>query len=187
MEPDFSDGGNGILWQAEYEIIDGRPSNNMYHRQLHFLSEYHRTKGDESKTDQNFSLDNMTGVICWLKKFDNPNKDVPLLGHHSLHPKDFFFFLYAKYPIIGFWFLWIPMIAMIHSCWKTYKVRNGNKMIATDGKILAFTRIKAFDLKITGILCDYIILKHSKFKNWKEVFDLYHGDRFGDRVLNYTL
>jgi hypothetical protein len=177
------DKGNGILWECQYEMIGLNCDYFMdvKHRCENFLEKYETHKGNEEAAGENFSLDNMTGILCFAKKFNLMGiiKRFPLFGYHSLRPSNFFFYLYVKYPWIGIFFLWIPSLAMIVSCARKYKYRNGQKMIATDGKILAWMRCKACNLKLTGKICTELIQLH-EFESWKDVFDFYHGERFKD-------
>jgi len=126
-----------------------------------------------------FSLDNAVSFVCLsrLCGFDYR----PFLGlnkHYSIHPKEFFFFLYAKYPLIGWLFLWIPMLAMMVSCWQEYKVRNGHYIVKVDGKILMLLRCKAFNLRITEWICTRLILRQIYYDSLGDLFYRYFRHKY---------
>ena len=175
----LQDKGNGILFQAELEMIEGRQSQKMLRAVIHFLNEWHRTGGDENKTDQNFSHDNFTGVMAWLYYFGHYEiieQKFPLWGRHSLHPKDFTFYLWCKYYPLGFLFSWVFHFASFWSCFHVWKHRGDQVMLSTDGKILAFCRNKAIKAKLSHRICEKILALNEKFADYETVFSIYYPD-----------
>jgi hypothetical protein len=129
-----------------------------------------------------FSRDNFAGVISGLKsiiryakKMNNSHlenkakkllKQVPLFHRQLIHPRDFVMVGYAKYPWLFFPLLPILTISLIVSCWQTHKVRNGNKIAKTDGKIIALILSYSMCLVLTHLICVWLI-KNKKRKRPK--------------------
>lgn len=125
-----------------------------------------------------FSHDNMTGLYCIYKNRDAilRMRQLPILKWNNrwwLHPRDMAFYFWCHHPILGLPFLWIASLAMIVSCIQTYKVRNGKKIIKTDGKLLAYMRCKSFNMGITLAVCTYFIQRHEFFNSWNDVAKMY--------------
>lgn len=125
-----------------------------------------------------FSRDDFTGVIAavkclkeyankisddWLEELaDRKIDQIPLFHKQLDHPRDFILVGYAKYPWI-FFLLWpIYCLAMIVSCWQTHKVRKGLSIAKTDGKIMAFLICKAYNLRLTFWICDWLVKKRKR-------------------------
>jgi hypothetical protein len=77
---------------------------------------------------------------------------------------------------LAWFFLWIPMIAMMVACAKTWKIRGDQKMLSTDGKLLTFIRCKAGNLRLTWLICSAIINGKKEFGSWYKVFKIYFRD-----------
>jgi hypothetical protein len=84
--------------------------------------------------------------------------------------------------LIYFVIYWFDRIAMIVSCYQTFKYKNDVPIIKTDGKILAFLRFTATKMPITEYICTWLIKnkKHKtedntfSFGKWSEVFYMYY-------------
>lgn len=125
-----------------------------------------------------FSHDNMTGLYCLSKNTFNyfTSQRLPIAkwnGKWWLHPRDLAFYFWCHHPILGFPFLWIASLAMIVSCIQEYKVRDGKKIIKTDGKLLAYMRCRSFNLGITFAICTFFIRRHKYFSSWNDVAKRY--------------
>lgn len=125
-----------------------------------------------------FSHDNMTGLYCLVKnnEWNTMIKRLPIAkwnGEWWLHPRDLAFYFWCHYPRLGLLTLWIASLAMIVSCIQEYKVRDGKKIIKTDGKLLAYMRCNSFNLNITFAICSFFIRRHKYFSSWNDVAKKY--------------
>ena len=140
------------------------------------------------------SHDNATGVMC-LAKEENKKALIPIIGLEKIknptglrklfpfilsrpHPRDIIMYGFAKGGVFKFIFLpflWITSIAMIISCMQNYKIRNNQKFLKTDGKLLAWMRCKAFNMRITWFICNLFIKYDDDFKNMGNVAEIYYG------------
>lgn len=171
---------NFRLFDCTLDILNNEVIAQNYKTSLYFVDRFYADKGVE--TYHNFSHDNFIGIYCFFKKFDPEYiSQLPLLDHfnwsthHSKRPDNFLFFLWAKYPLLGIWFLWIPSIAMIIGSLRVWRTNSqGVKTISTSGKILTFLRTNTFNMPITKFICDYIINNHKDLKGYDKVFEIYH-------------
>lgn len=110
-----------------------------------------------------FSRDNFSGLISIIKlcsKFKSNKvavkrlkKLVPLFHRQLAHPRDFVLVGFFKYPWLFWPLLPITWVAFLISCLQKYKVRDGNKIVKTDGKLIAFMVCHAFNFRVTYWLC----------------------------------
>lgn len=140
----------------------------------------HKSNGGEFRDDPHssnpdMSHDNYTGIMCANKmfKFGFP---VQIFSRKRVHPRDLIFYGYLKYPWLFYWLLWIPSIAMIVSCMRTWKIRGPQKFIATDGKLLAYFRCISANMGITFLICTWILKRKEYFGGWEVVFLRYFRD-----------
>lgn len=134
----------------------------------------------KGKWGDHFSHDNMTGLYCILNISPKPlkviRKHLPILKWNNrwwLHPRDISFYFWCHHPILGLPFLWIASLAMIISCYQTYKVRGGVKIVKTDGKLLTWMRCKSFNMPITFAICTWLIKRNPYFVTWNHVASIY--------------
>jgi hypothetical protein len=203
IEPDkglvYPSAENNILFVAEYIALRKNAKElclidlELTHRAIDLITDVDDnllpTDGDGT-----FSHDNMTGLVCLSNILDYSfhKKYFNYGWKRRWHPRDVIFYLYAKGGIIGFlasFLLWIPMIAMAVSCAQDYKVRQGRKILKTDGKLLAWLRVNSFNLPITKWLCTKIIERNKEFGSWKHCFEIYFGKKhpisqFDEEVYN---
>lgn len=114
-----------------------------------------------------------------INRFEAIAKTVPWIHKQLWHPKDLILSFNFKLRIKGgFWFgfcFWplfllilgvtpISSIAMMVSCFQTFKVRSGKKIVKTDGKLLAWMVTRSFNMRITRCLCDLLALKRLRSK-----------------------
>lgn len=129
------------------------------------------------KMGSHFSHDNMTGLYCYMKRrYGKVPEHFPICKWNSkywLHPRDLAFYFWVHYPRLGYLTLWIASLAMMVSCIQTYKVRNGKRIIKSDGKLLAYMRCKSFNMSITFAACTFIISRHKHFGSWNSVAKMY--------------
>ena len=136
----------------------------------------YQTYPDDQGRPGNFSHDNMTGATVLHKLIDEKPQLWPY-DNQWFHPRDIAFYLYARFPYI-FWFLLpIASLAMIVSCAQNYKYRGGRQILKTDGKLLAFMRCQAFNMRITFAICTWLIYRNPKFKSWTKVAKIYFKDK----------
>lgn len=159
---------NELLFTGEYVVLRHLKGFSSYEGGIDITNAY------KSDLANNFHIshDNATGVMC-ARQVLGFTPIIPIFDKSRAHPRDIVMYGYAKYPFLFWWLLWIPSICMIISCYQNYKVRGGRKIIKTDGKILAFIRVKAFNMKITDRICTYLIKKNKFYGNWHEVFKRY--------------
>lgn len=95
-----------------------------------------------------FSLDNMVAVagFSYRYKLKEFLKALPLFRRYSMRPDNFVFLLYCKYPLIGFWFLWITSIFMIISCYRAAPNR-------TSGPLLCYVKARGANMRLTWWIC----------------------------------
>ena len=160
-------GENGILFLAEYLAIKGFPTE-WKRRVIKAIEEYKDVNGNwRVKGEADLSHDNFTAIVCLSHNYGlSYHKNIwrKDLVHCMLHPRDFVF--YASMSSVALRVLFfplyvIPLMAMMHSCYSDFKVRNGNKMLKTDGKLLTWLRCKSFNLPITSKICTYILGKRT--------------------------
>ena len=125
------------------------------------------------------SHDNATGLMCAL--VDNGYKSpIDVFDRKRAHPRDIVMYAYGKLRFTPWRFLiWplliIPSIAMIISCFQDTKTRGDVTMLKTDGKLLAWARCLAFDMKWTMKICTWAIESDKDFNSWYQVADMYYG------------
>jgi len=198
--PDITNSENGPLFSAEFHML----WKQMYGKSHPYLSDAIGTvnprKGqynpsgewiDKDSRDAHFSHDNMTGLYClYYQRFQHIPSHLDVMTKYVKHPRDLCFFTYChmlKYDGFMMWvikhlLLVIPSLAMIVSCWQLYKVRNGNKILKTDGKLMALLRCKTFGLKKTLWCCEKALKMRKKWKSWSQIFGIYF--RRSDHPIN---
>lgn len=170
------------MFLCQVDILKNEPA---HHREVfNYLEDYWANDGKE--VNNNFSHDNLGLIACWCKLFA-PKwlRELPLFGRHSWRPDNFLFFFYVKYPYIGFVFL--PLLSLVMAVsmirvWRTNK--RGHRYIDTDGKIISFFKCRAFNLRLTKKLLNFIIKKHPDLKTWIRIFKIYFPE--GHKVLEAT-
>jgi len=172
INPSWDATENRVLFSATYQIL---------HTETFGIKPRIATVGaffDEhtrlSKEGMHYSHDNATGMMAYAKYF-NWESPVPIFSLDRPHPRDVILYGYAKYPILFWPLLPIPIAAMLFSCssLQAYKYRGGNKILKTDGIILTFIRTKALGMDLTFKACTYLIHKNEHFGNWYSVFKEY--------------
>lgn len=122
---------------------------------------------------EHISHDNLTGVVAQrymsgLKNF------FPIFSTKRMHPRDMVIYGYAsKWGKLFAPFMWIPSLAMIYSCYTTFRKKPWGKELTSSGKMLALTRIIAFDMKITSKICTRLIERNPEFGSWHKVAKIY--------------
>ena len=163
---------NTLLFTPLYVILIEKANKGIDHA---MIDKFFFQVRKDRRENLHISHDNATGICC-MEKFLNLPSSIPIFSLSRLHPRDIIFYGYAKYPLVFWFFLWIPMIAMIVTCVQNTKVRNGKVILKTDGKILAWLRFTTFDLKITKYICTSIIKHNKNFKSFYNCFALYFGE-----------
>lgn len=177
-------GENGVLFTAEYCVMENEllPGSTNVALLGHRVLKTSQVEEDYfSSGEKHFSHDNLTGVFCLSKTLGTDHhKKIWFRNYWAyLHPRDFLWYLWANqrwYSYLVLPFFPIITLAMMHSCWSDFKVRNGNKILKTDGKILSFLRLKAFNMPITARLCDWVLRNNKEFGSWKKCFEIYFRD-----------
>lgn len=169
-------GMNDILFTAEFKALGGDLPQEMIISAInkHYDSQWNLVNSDGSEV---ISHDNLTALYC-ISQLANLPKPGFKPEHAYLHPRDFFFYMWASGGVlgaIGTLFLWIPFLCMVESVLNTtYKNIDGQDVMATDGKLLTWLRINSFNLPITKWICDRIV--KWKYGSYQSFFDLYFKD-----------
>lgn len=169
-------GENGILFLAEYLAIRNFPWE-WKRRVIKAIEEYKDVDGNwRVKGEADLSHDNFTAIVCLSFNYGlSYHKNIYRrdLVHCMLHPRDFIFYNIVSGVSLAWVFYPFALLAMMHSCYSDFKVRNGNKMLKTDGKLLTWLRCKSFNLPITSRVCSYVLSRRTLFKTWRRCFDIY--------------
>lgn len=131
-----------------------------------------------SKSDR-FSRDNWQGIFAGIlmcekiakkKKSDKLlqtckkiRKTIPIFHKQYLHPRTFLLALSFKFRI-PFLLMTIPMLDAIWTCYTTYKVRNNKYIYKTDGKLLSYMTTKAFSMKLTYHICNFVVFRKRSYR-----------------------
>lgn len=170
-------GMNDILYTAHFQAL----TNYFSKGEIKTLLDLH--KKDREYVNSDFagpiSHDNFTAFICLSKLVSLPKHDFKP-EHAWWHPRDFIFYSYTSNnkvaQMFGFLLLWISCLIMIIGMWQeNYKIIDGKKVLATDGKLLTWLRINTFNLPITKWICDYIVKK--KYISYELFFSIYFKDK----------
>jgi len=169
-------GENGILFLAEYLAIKGFPLE-WKRRVVKAIEEYKDVRGIwRVKGEQHLSHDNFTAIVCLSSNYNLPyHKNIYRqdLVHCMLHPRDFIFYNIVSGVSLAWVFYPFALLAMMYSCYSDFKVRNGVRMLKTDGKLLTWLRCKSFDLPLTARICSWVLSKRTLFSSWKRCFEIY--------------
>lgn len=105
-----------------------------------------------SDSNPRFSLDNMCAVagFSYRYKFKKLLKALPLFRRYSYRPDNFIYLLFCKYPLIGFWFLWITSIFMIISCLRAAPSK-------TSGPLLCYVKARGANMRFTWFICEKVL------------------------------
>ena len=174
-------GENGILFLAEYLASKNFPAE-WRERVIVAIEAYRRNDEWITMGEDDLSHDNFTAIVCLSHNYGlSYHKSVwrKDLVHCSLHPRDFIFYASMSnvaLRVLLLPFFIIPFLAMMVSCWTTWKVRGDNRMLKTDGKLLTWLRCKSFKMPVTSWVCSMIIKWNSNFGSWKDCFRIYFRD-----------
>ena len=184
-DPETSE--NGPMFTGAYYV--GRKINSDSQVKIRsILNRLSDSKGSwittpVSSVEAGFSHDNFKGVMAIISCLHGMDQvkykpRLPLLHRQMAHPRDFILMGYFKYPWLFWPLLPIPWVALLISCYQTYKVRNNRKIIKTDGKILAHMICKTFKWEWLERLCLKLVTRERKeigkyFKSWGDVYREY--------------
>jgi len=174
---------NDILFLCERDILNNKSTIETQKAINYFITDFYYYKGDESKSGQNFSHDNWTGIYCFFKLF-NPQriKKLPLWGRHSWRPDNFAFYYFAKKKFLYKLMYPIMKYAMIKTMKRIErKDKDGNMHISTSGQILNYFKCHAFGLKKIKNELDLMVNEHPKIRNWGTIFEIYFGGPTGNK------
>jgi hypothetical protein len=135
---------NEIMFSCQEDLLYRNDAH--YGNVFDFIQSYYRTNGNEALAEQNFSHDNWNLVYGWIARFSPETmEELPLFGHHSLHPIRFMMFFIMRNPKVGTIFLPFVYIAFIIEAMQATKLnRHGNKEIPTSGKLQAYFALRTF-------------------------------------------
>lgn len=187
------DSENGILFTAEYWTLRNMisPLTDSEKKHIDRIIRHHFRTDNKGRTyftknpnsdGTHFSHDNKTAMTCLSKLagLDYHKKvywgDFYYNWTDRLHPRDIIFYNYTKGGIrmlLAAPFMFIHMIIMVISCIQDYKIRGENKILKTDGKLLAWLKINTFCLPVTKFFCNLAIRHNKEFKNWVNIFAIY--------------
>lgn len=98
--------------------------------------------------------------------------------HYLLVPRDLILFTYVSgdwakiiaFPFLWIWSIWIILGALI----TTYKIINGQQVLATDGLLITWLVLNTFKFPITKKIVDYIVRK--KYVCYANLASIYYGN-----------
>lgn len=178
-------GENSVLFTAEYVILslkEGKDPELLRSMMVSAIESYRKEDGHlEFDEKEGFSHDNRTAVVCISKILGMNYHTEEKFKHWKqyMHPRDIVFYNYLKggwRKLLATFFMWMPILDMIFTCASTYKVRNGKRIVKTDGKLLAWVRLHTVEMKLVSKICTYLLSKNMFFKTWKNVFNIYFTD-----------
>lgn len=109
----------------------------------------------EKDGERDMSHDNMTALIYLSKRFGlKYHKMIKIFGPF-LHPTYLILYSYEKYAWLRpflFFLLWIPMLHMLQSNFKKWKVRDHGKFLHTEGKFMFMLRMGTRKMWLTNWL-----------------------------------
>jgi hypothetical protein len=171
---------NGMLFTFEHAMVanikvpDGQ-MNNIY--QIHKAGDHFKqnTYGPDSDLA---SHDNITGMLMYaVNDLDRWNDgaidDFKSRIYHSnylRHPRDI-----VTYASVFWWRPLSHLLLPFHffTCYRHYKVRNGVKIVKTDGEKLAFLRMTAFGSAFQMKVCTWLLKRRFGEKPWARVYETY--------------
>lgn len=188
---------NTILFTLEYILLNPPDKSSMEKKLENFIADcetmpglYNQQPGLTFGKDRYMSHDTLTAIVAYshLKGYNYHKKIWNHLKSHwftydnitaktnfsrIMHPRDILYYGYcAGNPIC---ILLYPLLAlfMIITCLQSYKVRNGNKILKTDGKLISWVRCKCSSLNLTMKSLTFLLKLNSQFGNWNNVFRIY--------------
>jgi len=175
-------GENKVLFLAEYLALQNFPSE--WREKARICIETHLNEKREWYTmgEENLSHDNFTAIVCLSSRYGfDYHKDLfrKDLIHSMLHPRDAVFYLSKCerwYSFIGKVMYPISLLAQMHSCYVVEKRRGDQVFLRTDGKLLTWLRCRTFNMRLTSLICTFIIKNNELFKTWKKCFGIYFKD-----------
>jgi len=195
-DPQPSSSENGILFTYTNIILQNKNGLDDKPDLNHIIKSLTRSDGSIKSSliagDRTWSHDNHTAFMSWSKKFGYKyhNNFFWYNWNRRVHPRDIVYYLSLRDDIVGTMakpFLFITSIAMIVSCYQEYKIRNGRKILKTDGKILAFVRFNTISMPFTEKVCNWLIKNNPKFGSWENVFKIYFkNEDHPNRVLFFN-
>jgi hypothetical protein len=135
---------NEIMFSCQEDLL--YKTDSHYGNVFDFIQSYYRTNGNEALAEQNFSHDNWNLIYGWIAQFSPKTmEELPLFGHHSLHPIRFMMFFIMRNPKVGTIFLPFVYIAFIIEAMQATKLnRHGIREIPTSGKLQAYFTLRTF-------------------------------------------
>ena len=190
---------NTVLFSVEYSFINPK-DREMIFNIIKFIEKCKKGKGlfdpfpnAEGTKDQYMSHDNLTAFVAMSKKhnwkyhkeiwnylvkhfftYDNISGKVNF--KRFMHPRDILFYGYCADNVICKLLYPLLVMFMVITCAQSYKVRNGNKILKTDGILLSWVRCKGANLDFSLKILTFIIKCNKNFKTWKNVFSIYFKD-----------
>ena len=133
-----------------------------------------------------FSLDELVGLCSLIEMSGHRDlyKWVPLFQYATLRPDIFFFLLRCKYPVIGFWFIWLTSVVRIYS--SAQRLRRG--VPTTSGKLITWLMCYTLEMKKTLWVCEKLIFSQPYYNRWSDVFAIYFfQDKHPNKLLAYEV
>lgn len=170
MSDKINSSNNDIMWDCMADIFSNNPNFNTINELSKFRISYEKHGGEE--LEYNFSHDNWTTVFCWFKKFTRKiPEDLPIFGHHTKHPLRFIKFLWMKYKLAAP----LRIISLLDMIIRHGLIRRqtGSGSYHTSGLLLDYYIHYSYENKVEM----WILTKLMKtmFKDWEEVFSIYHN------------
>ena len=191
---------NTVLFTAEYILLleeRGLPYEELLEKWCKYVDSCCIQDGlyrpPTEVSDVYMSHDSLTGIVTLSHKFglDYHTKIWGYLKSHwgtydnitgkvnfkrFYHPRDLLYYGRCSGNLICKMLYPILFLIMVVSSLQSYKIRGGNKIIKTDGKILNWVRCKGSNLNLTFKVLTLIISKNSYFQSWKNIFKIYFDE-----------
>lgn len=94
------------------------------------------------------------------------------------HPRDLIFYVHSLGGFRGLLALpFIPLLSliMLFGALPSYKNIDGDKVLATDGKLLSWLRLQTGNYPITNYIYNHLIKEH--YGSWTNIFSVYFKDK----------
>ena len=132
------------------------------------------------KHDMKFHKDMLAHGRKYFWRFDNWDIDEPRWSR-IMHPRDIIMWGFNGGSIVSKLFLPLLGLLLIQGCYSLYKVRNGQKILKTDGQLLTFVRVyftkdKSWGMKAIGWCCHKMLEWRWGKDYFKQIFETYFKD-----------
>lgn len=152
----------------------------------------------DNEEDVQISHDQLTSIACFSTKYNKDFhkqiwKTIKFFKYsgRTLHPRDWIYYAYLNNTVAGFLLFPIFLLITLYTFLTKYKIRNGMKIVKTDGELLSFVRY--YSIKNPNILYKTSfklftwLLKKRFYGGWASVFRLYFSKTIKTTHPNHML